>query len=58
MATAKHKLGQFLTESDIAAALNDGSVATKQGKKWYASTVKALLDNSLHTPAEAVSFAA
>lgn len=32
----------------IAEALNADGVATKRGGKWYASTVKAILTNTLH----------
>jgi DNA invertase Pin-like site-specific DNA recombinase len=32
----------------IAAALNDDQVPTKQGKRWYASTIRGILGNSLY----------
>lgn len=32
----------------IAEALNGEGVPTKKGGKWYASTVKAILTNTLH----------
>lgn len=33
----------------IAAELTQGGIKTKKGGNWYASTIKAILDNDLHT---------
>jgi DNA invertase Pin-like site-specific DNA recombinase len=39
------------TYREIAARLNQSAVPTKQGGRWHASTVHAILRNSLHTNA-------
>ncbi len=38
------------TLSEIARALNTDEVASRRGKKWYASTVRYILTNAAYIP--------
>lgn len=45
-----HPYAHF-TLSEIARALNVDEVATKQGRRWHASSVKYILQNGAYVPA-------
>lgn len=56
MATVQRIFAEFthpyahFTLSEIARALNVDEVATKQGRRWHASSVKYILQNGAYVP--------